>query len=220
MSITLFYGVPGAGKTTAMMDYVNMHAFHQRFFVVDRVGEWGINDPENFDKPNPRWRGRRLPIIEVSKDEETDFSQNGIYLFQYPWEGNEVAEVCRAVGNATYVDDEIDLVATFKGWTESPLRDFVHRGRHLPNADGEIGRVNILGAARRPQNLHTDLTSLADQVLIFRVQGHRTLERMVLDSMVTDDMWDEIRLQKTFDYVLWKSDGTITRGYVTDPFKR
>lgn len=218
--ITLFYGVPGAGKTTAMMDYVSAHSDEHRFLVVDRAGEWGSMDPEQPDQPNPRWRGKTLPIVVVDKGNLPEpWPETGIFLFQYPWEGPEVAQLVKDIGEAVYVDDEIDLVAVFKGWAESPLRDFVHRGRHLPNAQGEIGKVHILGAARRPQNLHTDLTSLADQTLIFRVQGHRTIDRLVADGMIDDSDIVTVRTMPNLDYKLWRSDGHTEWGRVTDPFK-
>lgn len=216
--ISLFYGVPGAGKTTAMMDFVAQHALEQVFFVVDRAGEWSVGSPDHASSPNPRWRGADIPISVVEPDSVPDEWEPGVYLFQYPWEGIEVAELARSVGNVTYVDDEIDLVAVYKGWESSPLRDFVHRGRHLPNANGDICEVHILGAARRPQSLHTDLTAMADQAMIFRVQGYRTLKRLVDDSYVEETDWDEIRTLPNFEYFLWRSNGTIVRGEVSNPF--
>ena len=218
--ITLFYGVPGAGKTTAMMDYVSAHSQEQRFFVVDRAGEWDALDSDDPMRPNPRWRGKELPIQKVKSDAlPSEWPDTGIFLFQYPWEGPAVAELAKDVGETVYVDDEIDLVAVYQGWNESPLRDFVHRGRHLPNREGRIGKVHILGAARRPQNLHSDITSLCDQCLIFRVQGFRTIERLIQDSMIDKSEADEIRNMADLRYKLWKSDGSSEWGEVMNPFK-
>ncbi len=222
--ISLFYGVPGAGKTTAMIDYVHEYGENQRVFVVDRAGEWGATDPDGAgESPNPRWRGMDTSRIQTIGNDNVpeEWPENGIFLFQYPWEGEQVAELAVAVGNTVYCDDELDLVAIRKGWEDSALRTMVHRGRHAPNAQGEIGELHILGAARRPQNLHTDVTSMADQCFIFRVQGHRTLERLEADSMIeSEEEWERVRMQPNFSYKLWRSDGSSSWGTVKDPFSK
>jgi len=118
--ITLFIGVPGSGKTQAMQDYIAAQALGHRFLVVDRAGEWRAYTDEG--APNPRWRGKqaRLPIVQVSKDADssedgqTDLKDTGIYLFGYPWEGIDVAQLCVSLGNCVYVDDEIDLLQSIK----------------------------------------------------------------------------------------------------------
>ncbi len=223
--IQLFYGLPGAGKTTAMMDYVHAHADKHRFFVTDRAAEWGAVDPDNAEKPNPRWRGLDPKLIRTILPDEVpdEWPETGIFLFQYPWEGLDVAQLAVDVGNVVVCDDEMDLVAVRTGWETSPLRMAVHRGRHAPNAKGEICELHIMGAARRPQNLHIDLTSMADQVFIFRVQGHRTLERLQLDSMISDaddEEWMKISSLPNFEYKLWKNDGTSSWGTVKNPFSK
>jgi len=215
--IILALGLPGTGKTQALIDYAAENSESQRFFVVDRAGDWQPTDEEG--NPNPRWRGREkeLGIYEVGDIEDMDFEPPGIYVFGYPYEAIEVASVARAVGNATYVDDEIDLVATYSKWLDNPLRDFVHRGRHLPNAEGQIGTMHILGAARRPENLHTDLTGMADQVFIFRIQSLHTLKRLTAESMIRQEDWPTVRTMQNFHYLLWRNDGTTTPGLIDPP---
>lgn len=214
--ILLAFGLPGTGKTQALLDYTSTHANEHRFFVVDRGGDWG---PES-----PRWRGDPPAITEMAhgRVDYDAYEAPGVYLHRWPWVGDEVADLARAVGNAVYVDDEIDLVATNKAWTEgSALRDFVHMGRHLPNRDGEICQIHILGAARRPQNLHTDLVSMADEILVFRVAGHRTLKRLEDDMGLDEATLEEARLQPDFRYLLWQNRTMqVQRGRIPDPFKR
>ena len=220
--ISLFYGVPGAGKTQAMQDYVSAHAAEHRFMVLDRAGEWEKSTEET---PNPRWRGAdsTLPIYQVPARQDLGdftFEQTGIYLFGYPWEGGEVASLCVALGHCCYVDDELDMAATYKAWNTSDLRHIVHRGRHMPNAKGEICELHMLGAARRPQNLHSDVTTMADQCLIFRVQGRLTLDRLRQDGMIdSDDEWQRIRTMPNLQYKLWRSDGHTEWGSISDAFR-
>jgi len=133
-------------------------------------------------------------------------------LFSWPWEPRQVAELARQVGDVTYADDEIDLLATYTDWLNNPLRDFCHRGRHLPDVEGIARKVNIFGAARRPQNLHTDVTALADEVLIFRVQGEGTLKRLVREGMLREEHVYAASTLPNFHYFLWRSTGEISRG--------
>jgi len=222
--IRLAFGVPGAGKSLALQDIVNMESYDKRsgFAIVDRAGEWNSTDIRS-GAPNVRWRGNPPDMliaphdIAAASEMLTQARDEKLcVLFQHPWNGVEVADLVRQVGDLTYVDDEIDLVALNNGqWKDNPLRDFVHRGRHLPDAQGFPREVHIYGAARRVQNLHIDLTSMADEALIFRVQGDRTITRLVNEGMVREEDIDTVRTQPNLDYFLWKSSGEISRGRIT-----
>lgn len=216
MTIKLFIGVPGAGKTLAMQDYVRNLCADWPCLTMDRADEWRAED-------NPRWRGHSPEVLDVphttdlaklAKDLE---GQKGVLRFNAPWEPLDVAHVTNLLGNAVYVDDEIDLAAVYVGWRDNPIRNMVHRGRHLPNQHGEPCEVHVLGAARRPQNLHTDLTSMADEVMLFRVNGAMTLKRIVAEGYVEDA--EEVQNLPNLHYVLWKNDGSRTPGLIVDPFK-
>jgi hypothetical protein len=225
MSVRLFVGVPGSGKTQAMIDFCMASQDEQLFGVVDRAGEWG-------DLNSPRWRGKRPNAVIVPHNVEGKMpdevlnTHRGFLIFQHPWEGEAVAELIRQRGEAVYVDDEIDLVAIYKGWIENPLRDFVHRGRHLPNAEGIPSQVDILGAARRIQNLHSDVTSMADECFVFRSQGKYTIKRLVEEGFIDDseEAITQVRNFKggkgipTMEFLLWKSDGTRALGTIKNPF--
>lgn len=215
MSVHLFLGVPGAGKTQAMVDRCAEQAKTHVFMVCSKAREWE-------DLSSPRWRGKgkKLPIypIAVLPDKRDDVVSDllevdhGIYIFPHPWEPWQVAEVCRDVGNAVYVDDEIDMFAEYRSWNSNPLRDFVHRGRHLPNINGDPSTVDIYGAARRVQNLHTDLTSMADEAMVFRSQGKHTIKRLVEEGFIDDAEIPVVRTMENMYAVLWKSSGE--KGYV------
>lgn len=129
--------------------------------------------------------------------------ENGLFRFGYPWEGDHVAELVKRVGGTTYVDDEIDLTALHGGWQTNPLRDFCHRGRHMPNEQNEIGKIHILGAARQVQSLHPDMTNLASVIFVFRLQGWRTLTRVVDEGIVDKSEIEIIRNLAPYHYKQW-----------------
>ena len=178
----LIYGLPGMGKTTFMHDYIRRYP-DQRYFVVDHAEEW---TPEAV-----HWRGKppELTIINGKGEIPDDFPDTGVFVFR-EMEGVDVAQLVIDVGHSVYVDDEIDLVAGREGWNDNPIRALVHQGRHIRNADGDITECHILGACRRPQSLHGDLSGQADHVFIFRVIGHRTLERMRQDAHIDSEALD------------------------------
>ena len=188
MAVVLFYGVPGAGKTLALHDYLRTHPDH-RFFVVDRAGE--------FDRGAWHWRGQppaqlyvigRRPAAELADA----LPSSGVFVFR-GWEAWAVAQLVIDLGDAVFVDDELDFAAQQVDWLRNPLRAICHQGRHQKNARGEVCANHILGACRRPQNLAADLTQVAEQVFIFRMQGDLTLNRLERDSMIEPSERDTIR---------------------------
>lgn len=200
--IVLAYGLPGTGKTTYLHDLVREKAKSgYRFCIADHADEW---------QPNAiHWRGNPPQDIRVLEDNDTapDLTDPGVYVFP-GWEGLKVAEVATEWGNAVYVDDELDLVARRAsvlgvGWDESPIRRIVHQGRHLRNRDGDITECHLFGACRRPQSLHTDVSEQASHVLVFRIQGQRTLDRLLGDSHIEADEWEQIRTLPKFAYREW-----------------
>lgn len=194
----LIYGLPGMGKTTFMHDYIRQFPDH-RYFIVDHAEEW---------EPNAiHWRGNppKMTIVNGASDVPKEFEPTGVYVFR-EMEGLDVAQLVCDVGNAVYVDDEIDLVARRQGWDESPLRKLVHQGRHLRNAAGDITECHLIGACRRPQSLHNDLSEQADAVYIFRVQGMNTMERMRKDSHIEPAEEDTIRELPKFHFKAWPAN--------------
>jgi len=222
--ISLWLGMPGCGKTTHMRDLVSKAAYEKwGCAVIDRASEW--------TEENAGWRGNPPPIDIASTDiaeatkQLVEAREHGrVVLFQAPWESIDVAELVASVGDLIFADDEIDLVATNnsvggRSWFQNPLRNFIHRGRHLPDAEGVPREVHIFGAARRPQNLHTDLTSMASQVFVYRCNGVNTLKRIRDENYVNEDQLREVPLLPNFECFMWKEDGSITRGSIINPYK-
>lgn len=184
-----------------------------REFTAPRVGTWA----EAFAFARSM-RDESLPWFADAPSPDDlgswahDLPRTGVFRFGHPWEGIEVAELVREVGNTSYVDDELDLTAEVAGWPDNPLRDFCHRGRHLPNAEGEVGEVHLLGASRRAQAVHIDVVSLADHVWIFRVQGHRTVQRLVDEGMLAESEVAEARSLPPYHYKSWQASGPASWG--------
>lgn len=200
--IVLAYGMPGTGKTTFLHDYVREESVRNpgyRWMIVDHADEWLAT--------GAHWRGsppKNIQVVEQDEHRAPDLSEPGLYVFP-GWEGLDVATLATEWGNAVYVDDEIDLVARRAqvkgiGWDESPLRRIVHQGRHLKNRDGDITTCHLLGAARRPQSLHTDVSEQADHVLVFRITGRRTLDRLLGDAHIDEEDWARVRELPTFHF--------------------
>lgn len=76
--------------------------------------------------------------------------------------------------------DEIDLLASARGYEYPWVREAVHYGRHLG--------ISIIGAARRPANIHRDLTALASTVYLGQMLEPRDLDYCC-------KAWGEICLQ-------------------------
>lgn len=199
--IILCAGMPGSGKSTLMHWLVSIQSRTHRFFIVDHEAGWGADAP--------LWQGNVPHIHAITYAGQKlpeKFEDAGVYIFRN-WEPFAVADLAVRTGNVVYVDDEIDKTARRKGWDSSGLRRIVHEGRHLPNAKGEICELHIIGACRRLQNLHTDITDIADQFFIFKLKGRNTLKRMHDDSLIdSDEDWDTIRELNKFECYHYPSE--------------
>ena len=200
MAVDLFYGETGAGKSLAMRDLVREHLVAHRVFAVDHDFQWG---PEGY-----HWRGRPPPMRIYDAGAKLpagpeDWPETGLFVFR-KWWPEEVYRLAIRVGNVVLADDECDKTATKDGWrakyppmepwkAENPLRPIVHEGRHLPNELGEICEVHFMGACRRPQNLHTDVSELAREIYVFRLKGENTIARLLGDGTITPDEVTRVR---------------------------
>lgn len=220
--IKLFVGVPGGGKTLAMQDLIRMLNRESRLgcAVLDRTSDWGLLDKDG--KKNIRWRGDPPNIVELTPDAGddsirralTDARDKGSTVVFKLFEAWQIGRWVQAIGDLVYCDDEIDLTARSKDWLLNPLRSFVHTGRHLPDEEGYPREVHILGACRRVQNIHTDLTEMADEVMIFRSQGKNTIKRMLDEGWISDEMVERVKTQPNLHYVKWESNGTTASGHL------
>lgn len=200
--IIIAVGMPGFGKTTMMHDFVRLQWKTHRFFILERSNEW-LN-PEHI-----MWRGNAPDMTVYERgatlpENPNDWPPTGVFVF-VNWESKDVTGLALKIGNVTIVDDEIDISARKKGWEQNALREFVHRGRHLVNADGEVTEGHVIGACRRPQNLHNDITDLCSEMYIFHCKGSRTIGRLIEDAMIEDDEADIVRELPKFQFLHYPS---------------
>lgn len=203
MSRILAYGLPGSGKSTLLHDLVAAQCHEIRFMVVDHEAGWGSDGVHWRGRPPPielHYKGQPLPSLEQWPDTEAGV----VHVFR-GYDGREVAELCKQLGWCTYVDDEFDKAGRREGFDTSALRAIVNEGRHLENAAGEYTEVNLIGACRRPQKLHNDVSELADQVYIFRCQGNRTIGRLLDDNHILESQVDEVQNLPNFSCIHWPS---------------
>lgn len=197
--IVLAYGMPGFGKTLLLHQLVREQPGYQ-YFVVDRTGDWSPSAEH--------WSGRppkNLYTFHAPKDLPRDgFPDEGVFVFP-GWENETVAQMCIDNAPAVLVDDELDLAGGKVGsWEKNPMREFIHRGRHVKNKFGKYAEVHLFGACRRPQSLHTDF-GLATEVYIFRCQGDATLNRLRADAFIRDEEMERIQNLERFECRHWPS---------------
>lgn len=225
--INLFSGVPGAGKTQMIIELMMAQKHAMTYLVRNSTGDF--SDPHS-----PRWRGRDPSLIFVQPTEDAipeEFEEHnpGIYVFNEPWEAWQIASLGIRMGWCTYVDDEIDLTAVYKGWIDNPLRNYCHRGRHAKNDEGAFAELHIYGGMRRIQNVHTDLSSMADQIFVFRSQGKQTMKRLTDEGIIEPSHVEMVRtfqggkddngqLLPYMEFLLWKNSGTHSFGKLDNPF--
>lgn len=198
--ISLCYGLPGYGKSLLIHDWLRTSPGY-RYFVVEHSDEWR-QGAAHWRRASPKifdvWDAR--PVFEKMRAGE--LPETGIFrcIGMDPW---VVCRLAIACGPAVYVDDEIDIAGRQELWAkhENPLKEFVHRGRHLVNALGQVVEGHIIGACRRPQNIAKDLTDLSDQTFVFRLKGDVTRSRLERDNTIESHDWDRVRTLPKFKFL-------------------
>lgn len=148
--LTLVLGGRGSGKTTLLQALVKHGGARHgaRFVIWDRLGHWL---PSAY--PTARIVTRSTP--------------------------EAISRLAIKLAPCTLVVDEIDLYAPSSRPIpeSSAVYEILHMGRQAC-AYGEFrrpGPVALVGAARRPANVRTDLKDLADRVYLGRMTGRSNL---------------------------------------------
>lgn len=166
--VVLYLGAPGCGKTTLMRRHVyDGGADVRAFLIVDHDGTW---DGKEWSSPDELLASDTIPRFNVFRGSP----------------GAAVARAAIALGDCVLVDDEIDGQLGDEKWKGSPLREIAKRGRHLPNATGEICTASALVATHRPANLHPDLRGLAARIYLGRLTAYSDAEACYREGWVPD----------------------------------
>lgn len=176
MPSTLYLGRTGSGKTTLMREHITG--------LIASAPDLVLCVVNHGERPgHPSWRD--LPGARIYHTPEEFWREpSRVALFEgVP--GREVAQLAIDVGWSAYVDDECDDVVA-DGWKDSPLREIVKRGRHLPNRAGEITNVECFLATHRPANLPTDVVGMFSRVYIGRLDSFNDCERVRLEAWIAE----------------------------------
>lgn len=210
--------------------------------AVDEEGRsrWRDDPPELYEWPQEMNRDELFKRLCEQRDKPVE-ERGCVVRFDFPWNGLKLGTLARELGSCMVVDDEADYTAGHGNWEAmhcerphrvcgcgnpecalddyslNPYRDFVHRGRHLPSpVDGVPRVVHLLGAMRRPENVHTDLTAIAEEVMMFRIGGHTTLDRISREGWLADDQLEEVQRLPKLHYLLYrKGEQRAVPGIVT-----
>lgn len=148
------------------------HVYHSRadvraFLIVDHDGTW---DGKAWSSPEELRDAEEIPRFNVFRGSAA----------------GDVARLAIALGDCVLVDDEVDGQVGDMKWKGSPLREIAKRGRHLPNAAGEICSASALVATHRPANLHPDLRGLCSRVYLGKLTAYADAEACYREGWVAD----------------------------------
>jgi Cdc6-like AAA superfamily ATPase len=179
VGVYLVLGRRGMGKTHFMRTFVEELRADGRDLVLihDRRGQF----------PGKLWRS----IGDFRSAERV--SPVNVFVADEPAAVAALAvELAERKVRVALVIDELDMVCSPARFFDEPSRargslerqrhgnlyNICHLGRHFGRGPGEmrddIG-VTLVGSARRPQNLQTDLGELAERIVLFRSNGRNAL---------------------------------------------
>jgi len=143
--IIVVFGRRGFGKTFWIKRYLFDNP-NQRYLIMDHFHEYEEGD-------------NTLVITSIEELEYIEFSPfdkvNQI-IFRGELEFDTLFGAACSMGNVVVVFDEIDMVCSPTN-IEFHLNRIIQYGRHL--------NVGLIGASRRPANVHRNLTSQAMEII-------------------------------------------------------
>jgi len=157
---TMVFGLKGAGKSNFTQWIIDDHRAYENTLVYDMCREHGNTDIARYI---PSHRSDKKAKAECAAVVEQYVTQNH-----------------RDARPDLLVIEEISRVAPNKGGTPDALLDLVDMNRHYA--------VGILGVARRPAQVDTNLVELADNIIVFSVRGTNDVKRLNQEAPGAGDM--------------------------------
>jgi hypothetical protein len=193
--ITIYLGAPGSGKSYLMRSHVRvlLAELDKRgsavvFLIVDHDDSWRTG--AQVDELPPDAVGY-FTSADAYRELES-LPRVAVFRGVPPL---EVAALALAIGDAVYVDDEIDHALGDSPWLRSPLREIVKRGRHIRAEDGEVASVSALVATHRAANLPTDVSGLFSRVYVGRLTAWRDAQRVHQEGWIERETVAEVRAE-------------------------
>lgn len=155
-TIISVFGVKGSGKTNWIKYYIYTHP-EKKYLIVDHHYEHKVDNRTVLINS----------VYDLAYHEHTDFNRYNKVILRGKVDYNEFwtfAETCRTW---CIVFDEIDKSCSP---TSIPigLYNICQFGRHI--------QVDLIAGARRPANVHRDVTSQSDLIIVHRVREPRDIK--------------------------------------------
>lgn len=178
--IILIFGKRGSGKSYLANKLI---AHEQRVLVFDTLSEYteGVVFEEYGDF-TAFWRQiyqhpYRLIYRPLKPDEEIEY----------------VADLVYAIGNVTFLVEEIDCYCSSHQTSES-FAHIIQRGRH--------NNITLIGVTQRPYGIHRLLTSQAKEIYIFSTNEPR--DREYLRTLLGQEIEPMLDRLGQYQYLHWK----------------
>jgi len=182
--IILIFGKRGSGKSYLANKII---AHEKRLLIFDTLSEYtnGIvfEDREKFLM---FWGAHyRLPYRLIYRPLQPD------------QEIEEIAALVYAIGDITFLVEEIDCYCTSYQITES-FAHIIQRGRH--------NNITLIGVTQRPYGIHRLLTSQAKEIYIFSTNEPR--DREYLRTLLGQEIEPMLDRLEQYQYLHWKDGDT------------
>jgi hypothetical protein len=180
--ITLIFGKRGTGKSYLANKLIEQE---KRLLIFDTLGEYEqgvVFDAEYAEKFLEFWRNVyrgnfRLVYRPLNPDQEID----------------DIAELVFALGNMTFLVEEVDCYCTSWQISEA-FAHIIQRGRHKD--------ISLIGVTQRPFGIHRLLTSQAKEIYIFGTNEPR--DREYLKLFLGEQIEAKLDQLQQYQYVHWQ----------------
>jgi len=180
--IILIFGKRGTGKSYLANKLVEQD---RRLLIFDTLSEYNngvVFDAEYAERFREFWRHTyrrnfRLIYRPLKPDAEID----------------EIAGLVFALGNMTFLVEEIDCYCTSYQIGDS-FAHVVQRGRHR--------NITLIGVTQRPYGIHRLLTSQAKEIYVFGTNEPRDIE--YLQNLLGREIEAKLSQLKQYEFIKWQ----------------